>query len=250
MTISNSSDLNVKDITFLNNIESVAVIGASRNRGFPFLRGYAEHFKGKVYAINPKVKKIPKYDNVEVYPSLLDIPGPVDYVYFKIPANGVLDVMDQCVEKGVKLVSLFTSDFSDSGTQEGLKREKELLKNREKILSLYRNLLEEEHSSILEYLGMHEKYAFEALNVNTVTELKADNSYYAIKDITIKQATKQEYADAKASVAIMLDASSSASGAVVHYNAGNLVDRMEFSFKKQEDDSETEESEEAVNVKK
>ena len=137
MTISNSSDLNVKDITFLNDIKSVAVIGASKNMQFRFLRGYAELFKGKVYAINPKLKNIPEYDNVEVYPSLLDIPGPVDYVYFKIPANGVLDVMDQCVEKGVKLVSLFTSDFSDSGTQEGLKREKELLrkaKNKVRIL--------------------------------------------------------------------------------------------------------------------
>jgi len=65
---------------------------------------------------------------VEVYPSLLDIPGPVDYVYFTIPAEKVLDVMDHCVEKGVKLVSLFSSSFSDSGTQEGLEREKELLR--------------------------------------------------------------------------------------------------------------------------
>ena len=126
MTMSNSSGLNVKDISFLNDIKSVAVIGTSKKKNYRFLSSYAELFKGKVYAINPKLKNIPEYDNVEVYPSLLDIPGPVDYVYFKIPANGVLDVMDHCVEKGVKLVSLFTSDFSDSGTQEGLEREKEL----------------------------------------------------------------------------------------------------------------------------
>lgn len=128
MTITNPSDLNVKDITFLNDIKSVAVIGASKSMHFGFLRGYAELFKGKIYAINPKLKKIPEFDNVKVYPSLLDIPGPVDYVYFRIPAKGVLEVMDQCVEKGVKLVSLFTSDFSDSGTQEGVEREIELLK--------------------------------------------------------------------------------------------------------------------------
>jgi hypothetical protein len=82
----------------------------------------------------------------------------------------------------------------------------------------------------------------EALNVNSVTELKADNSYYAIKDVKVKQATKQEYAEMKANVTVMVDVSSAASGAVIYYNAGNLVDRMEFSFKKQEEDSETEEA--------
>ncbi len=128
MTISNSSDLNVKDISFLNDIKSVAVIGTSKKKNYRFLSSYAELFKGKVYAINPKLKEIPEYDNVEVYPSLLDIPGQVDYVYFTIPANKVLDVMDHCVEKGVKLASLFTSDFSDAGTEEGREREKELLK--------------------------------------------------------------------------------------------------------------------------
>ena len=84
--------------------------------------------------------------------------------------------------------------------------------------------------------------ASEALNVNSVTELKANNSYYAIKDVKIKQATKQEYADMKANVTVMMDASSSASGAVVYFNAGNLVNRMGFSFKKQEEDTETEEA--------
>jgi len=73
MTIPNSTDLNVKDLTFLNDeIKSVAVIGASKSRQFRFLRGYAEQFKGKVYAIKPKLKSIPGFDNVEVYPSLLD----------------------------------------------------------------------------------------------------------------------------------------------------------------------------------
>ena len=128
MTITNSSDLNVKDISFLNDIKSVAVIGASKKKNYRFLSSYAELFKGKIYAINPKLKEIPEYDNVEVYSSLLDIPGQVDYVYFTIPAKRVFEVMDHCVEKGVKLASFFTSGFSDIGTAEGREREMELLK--------------------------------------------------------------------------------------------------------------------------
>ena len=36
--------------------------------------------------------------------------------------------MDECVKKGVKLVTVFTSEFSDAGTQEGEALEKELLR--------------------------------------------------------------------------------------------------------------------------
>ncbi|MHA1257846.1 MAG: hypothetical protein ACTSPS_19865, partial [Promethearchaeota archaeon] len=64
MTNTNSSGLNVKDISFLNDIKSVAVIGASKKRDYRFLSSYAKLFKGKIYAINPKLKEIPEYDNV------------------------------------------------------------------------------------------------------------------------------------------------------------------------------------------
>jgi acyl-CoA synthetase (NDP forming) len=128
MTMLNTSNLKVKDLRFINDIKSMAVIGASKKRNFFFLRNHAENFKGKLYAVNPEVKEIPGFDKNNIYPSLKEIPGDVDFVFIAVPPSKILEVMDECSEKGVKLATVFTAEFSDSGTEEGLELEKELLK--------------------------------------------------------------------------------------------------------------------------
>jgi len=122
------SDLNVKDISFINNIKSIAVIGPSKKRDYFFLRNHQYSFKGKVYAIHPKLEEIPNFPKEDIYSSILNVPGDVDFAFIAVPAKLVLDVMDECVKKGVKLVTVFTSEFSDAGTEEGLALEKELLR--------------------------------------------------------------------------------------------------------------------------
>ncbi len=128
MVEQDNKKLNVKDISFINDIKSMAVIGTSKKRNFFFLRNHAENFKGKLYAVNPIVKEIPGFDKDSIYPSLKDIPGEVNFVFIAVPPSKILEVMDECVEKGVKLASVFTAEFSDSGTEEGRKLENELLK--------------------------------------------------------------------------------------------------------------------------
>ena len=128
MTTLDTSNLNFKDLSFINDIKSMAVIGTSKKRNFFFLRNHAENFKGKLYAVNPVIKEIPGFDNNCIYPSLKDIPGEVDFVFIAVPPSKILEVMDDCVEKGVKLATVFTAEFSDSGTEEGVELEKELLK--------------------------------------------------------------------------------------------------------------------------
>lgn len=128
----------VKNISFLNTIDTVAIIGPSKRLKFMFVKSHAENFKGRaVYAVHPTLNEIPGFENVKVYPSLLDIPDQIDYVYIAVPNSIVLSIIDDCVKKGVKLASVFTSEFSDSGTSEGLELEKELLrraKNKLRIL--------------------------------------------------------------------------------------------------------------------
>ncbi len=128
MSLQDNINLNVKDLLFINNIKSMAVIGASAKRDFFFLRNHQNSFKGKVYAIHPKLEEIPDFPKEDIYASILNVPGDVDFAFIAVPAKLVLDVMDQCVKKGVKLVTVFTSEFSDAGTQEGEALEKELLK--------------------------------------------------------------------------------------------------------------------------
>lgn len=121
-------NLPVKDLSFINDIKSMAVIGTSKKRNFFFLRSHAESFKGNVYAVNPTVKDIPGFDNNNIYSSLKDIPDQVDFVFIAVHHNRILQVIDDCVEKGVKLASIFTAEFSDSGTEKGELLEKELIK--------------------------------------------------------------------------------------------------------------------------
>ena len=103
---------NVKDISFLDTIKTVAIIGPSQKRDFMFVKSHADNFKGKaVYAVHPKLTEIPGFENVKVYPSLLDIPDQIDYVYVSVPNSIVLSVIDDCVKKGVKLASVLHQNF-------------------------------------------------------------------------------------------------------------------------------------------
>ncbi len=122
------SDLNVKDITFLNNIKTVAVIGPSKKRDYFFLRNHQYSFKGKVYAVHPKLEEIPNFPKEDIYSSVSDIPEEVDFAFIAVPPKQVLTVMDDCVKKKVKLVTVFASEFSDAGTEEGKSLEEDLLK--------------------------------------------------------------------------------------------------------------------------
>lgn len=127
MTEKGNSILNVKDLSFINEIKSVAVIGTSQKRNFLFLRNHQANFKGPVYAINPSIEDIPNFPKDNIFASITDVPGSVDFAFIAVPASRVLDVIKGCVTKGVKLATVFTAEFSDSGTEEGRELEKKLL---------------------------------------------------------------------------------------------------------------------------
>ena len=61
MTPYKNNNLDIKDLMFINDIKSMAVIGTSAKRNFFFLRNHYETFKGPLYAVNPAVKEIPGF---------------------------------------------------------------------------------------------------------------------------------------------------------------------------------------------
>jgi len=107
---------------------SIAVVGASANPDSPghdYLRSLLEFgFAGKVYPVHPREKELL---GLAVYPDLRSVPGEVDYVISCIPSEGVLDLLDQCAEKRVRLAQLFTGRFSETGQAEGAELERALL---------------------------------------------------------------------------------------------------------------------------
>ncbi|HEX7331156.1 MAG TPA: GNAT family N-acetyltransferase [Pyrinomonadaceae bacterium] len=106
---------------------AVAVIGASRQRGtiggeiFHNLLSFG--FKGPVYPVNPTAGAI---ENVESYPSVEEIPGPVDLAVIVVPAAKVVEVASACGRKGVKALVVISAGFSETGV-EGKARQAELV---------------------------------------------------------------------------------------------------------------------------
>lgn len=110
---------------------SIAVVGASGSgRGGGFVSPLLElGYKGDIYPVNPKYDEI---NGMKAYGRLTDIPGPVDYVISSIPAAGVLNLIDDCAEKSVKLMHLFTARFSETGRKDAADLELELLRRARK----------------------------------------------------------------------------------------------------------------------
>lgn len=108
------------------NPKSVAVIGASSDRGkigYEILKNILDAgFKGKVYPVNLKSKKIL---GLSVYTSVLNVTGDIDLAIVVIPANFVNPVLIECGEKGIKNVIVISSGFKEIG-KEGAVLEKEM----------------------------------------------------------------------------------------------------------------------------
>jgi len=106
---------------------SVAVIGASRDPeklGYAVLSNLKEGgFAGVLYPVNPKAKEVL---GLVAYPSVLDIPGPVDLAVVVIPYPLVPAVVEQCGKKGIPAVVVISAGFREAG-REGVERERELV---------------------------------------------------------------------------------------------------------------------------
>ena len=109
---------------------SVAIIGVPSDPAIPtgsaLLDPFFElGFDGKLYPVNPKGGE---RGSLKVYPSLKEIPGPVDYVIVAIPAFTTPKLIEDCVAKEVKAATFVTSGFSELGTEEGRRLENEITK--------------------------------------------------------------------------------------------------------------------------
>jgi len=115
------------NMKYLFKPRSVAVIGASREPGkvgHAILKNIVEGgYKGKVYPINPNADKIL---GLSVYKTVSDVPEDIDLAIVVVPAQAVLDVMEECGKKGVKYAVVISAGFKEVGG-EGIEREKKLI---------------------------------------------------------------------------------------------------------------------------
>jgi acetyl coenzyme A synthetase (ADP forming)-like protein len=95
---------------------SVAVIGASRNRGSIgaelFHNLLSMGFNGPVYPVNPSTDVI---EGLPAYRSVLDIKEDVELAVIVVPAAAVVGVARQCADKGVRALVVISAGFGESG---------------------------------------------------------------------------------------------------------------------------------------
>jgi acyl-CoA synthetase (NDP forming) len=106
---------------------SIAVVGVPRGPkvGQIFLQGLMRPgFKGRLYPINPKAEEIL---GLKCYPSISSLPETPDLAILVVDSETSIGVIGECADRGVKAAALFTSGFSEAGTEEGREREAQLL---------------------------------------------------------------------------------------------------------------------------
>ena len=118
----------MQDLGYIFEPKSVAIVGATTNpytvTNVTFLRQLLDFgYPGRIYPVNPHASEIL---GLKAYASIRDIPEPVDYVVCAIAAPHTPKLMHECAATKVKLVSMYTAGFSETG-EEGAKLEREVV---------------------------------------------------------------------------------------------------------------------------
>lgn len=82
-----------------------------------------EGYKGKIIPINPKYGEIM---GIQAFASIVDVGGPIDHAFIMVPAAAVADVVRECCAAGVKIATIYSGGFAESGPV-GARREQEIL---------------------------------------------------------------------------------------------------------------------------
>ena len=116
-----------KQLDYLFKPRSVAVIGASNQFGkwgfVILLRLLASRGRQEIYAINRKETEI---QGLKAFSNVNDVPGPVDLAVITVPFQGIVEVVQDCVRKGVKVAIIITSGLAEIGGR-GAELEKEVV---------------------------------------------------------------------------------------------------------------------------
>jgi acyl-CoA synthetase (NDP forming) len=110
---------------------SIALVGITLNEDWHWTRTLLDallefKFENSIYLVNPKGGKI---HGLNVYRSLRDIPDDrIDYVISTVPAKAAPGLVEECSSKGVKAIHFCTAGFSETGEDEGVRLEADLVK--------------------------------------------------------------------------------------------------------------------------
>jgi acetate---CoA ligase (ADP-forming) len=115
----------IKDLERIFHPRAISIIGSSSRAGSfgrLFLEGMMRMGYKGIYPVHPTQKELL---GLKAYPRITEIPVDIDLAISLVPRTEVLKVTQECAEKGVKGLLLFTSGFKEKD-EEGQKNELEM----------------------------------------------------------------------------------------------------------------------------
>jgi acyl-CoA synthetase (NDP forming) len=106
---------------------AVALVGASgdadKNTARPQRYLQQHGYAGRIVPINRHRDEVL---GLQAWPTLSDAPGPIEHAFVMVPAPAVVEVIRDCARAGVKVASIYSNGFAESG-EPGARRQREVL---------------------------------------------------------------------------------------------------------------------------
>jgi len=113
-------------ISEILDIKSVAIIGVSQSMGYYWAHSMLQwEHDLRVWFVSKRGGEVLDH---KILTNIEDIPEKIDYAIIRVPYRAVPQTLRECHKQGAKGVTIFTSGFSELGTEEGRQRENEVLK--------------------------------------------------------------------------------------------------------------------------
>lgn len=99
------------------NPKSIAVIGASKNKGgigYTIFNNLKSSFNGEIYAVNPKYDKL---QEIKCYKNVQRINESIDLALIATPARTIPSILLECGQKGITAAIIYSAGFKEVGEE-------------------------------------------------------------------------------------------------------------------------------------
>ncbi|OLS30759.1 MAG: Succinyl-CoA ligase [ADP-forming] subunit alpha [Candidatus Thorarchaeota archaeon AB_25] len=108
----------------LLDIKSLAIVGVSQSMGYYWAHSMLQwEHNLRIWLVSRRGGEVLGH---KILTSVDDIPEEIDYAIIRVPYRAVPETLLECHKKGARGVTIFTSGFSELGTEEGKQREVEI----------------------------------------------------------------------------------------------------------------------------
>lgn len=107
---------------YIFNPRSVAIIGTSP-QDLATLAQVSTKIRDRLFLVNPNYAEV---RGKKCYPNILQVEPEVDYAILIVSAPIVPQVLEECIQKGVKVAQIYTAGFSETGIPERIELENRL----------------------------------------------------------------------------------------------------------------------------